>query len=229
VSQTIGNLTLVTKKLNPAMSNGPWPDKLEALNQHSVLMLNRHLVQQNPELWDEAAIRERTAFLASYIKRIWPGPEAEWSVPARSTQLRFQQPPSDTDANEPPPEALIKRFARGEAEDMMLQLLDDMAVWGEDVKVRVGKAPRDQARLIYVMRKGFGVGGSFCQFHPKSGEIRLRIDPDEIESPMRYARVLDKGNYRVVLTLRNSKMWSEAASLARYAYDELDSEDEDDL
>jgi len=38
---TIGNLTLVTKRLNPRMSNGPWSEKRTALTAHSVLRLNQ--------------------------------------------------------------------------------------------------------------------------------------------------------------------------------------------
>ena len=37
---TIGNLTLVTKRLNPTLSNGPWEHKRKELERHSIMLLN---------------------------------------------------------------------------------------------------------------------------------------------------------------------------------------------
>ncbi|HQZ72260.1 MAG TPA: DUF262 domain-containing protein [Anaerolineae bacterium] len=67
---TIGNLTLLTRILNPAISNGPWSTKLAGINQHSVLLLNRTL----PESWDERAIRSRGESLFKQAVKIWPHP-----------------------------------------------------------------------------------------------------------------------------------------------------------
>jgi len=67
---TFGNLTLVTKKLNPSMSNGPWDKKRSALQEHSVLALNRQL-QQFPE-WGDTPIRDRGEQIANIALRIWP-------------------------------------------------------------------------------------------------------------------------------------------------------------
>ena len=78
---TIGNLTLVTKKLNPSMSNAPWiasstncMSKRVALKEHSVLRLNHHLVESNPDTWDEKRISDRSKLLAEHAISIWPGP-----------------------------------------------------------------------------------------------------------------------------------------------------------
>lgn len=38
-----GQLTLLTKKLNPSVSNGPWEKKRNAILEHSALSLNRSL------------------------------------------------------------------------------------------------------------------------------------------------------------------------------------------
>jgi len=68
--QTLGNLTLVTNKLNPAMSNGPWPAKQKALNEHSVLLLNSRLVEQNPDYdWLRTSLNEmlREAILSDEL------------------------------------------------------------------------------------------------------------------------------------------------------------------
>jgi len=70
---TLGNLTLVTNKLNPALSNLPWGKKRHELRKHSVLLLNRELVEL--EAWDDDTIRQRGRSLAHQICRIWPRAE----------------------------------------------------------------------------------------------------------------------------------------------------------
>jgi hypothetical protein len=55
----IGNLTLVTKKLNPSLSNGPWIKKCPAILKHSALNLNRGF--QETGVWNEDAIAQRSA------------------------------------------------------------------------------------------------------------------------------------------------------------------------
>ncbi|CAN5763778.1 hypothetical protein BH20ACT23_BH20ACT23_31240 [soil metagenome] len=72
----LGNLTLVTQPLNSSVSNGPWPLKQEALDNHSVLYLNRPLVNYS-DSWSEEAINARSATLARHLKSAWPGPESE--------------------------------------------------------------------------------------------------------------------------------------------------------
>ena len=68
----LGNLTLVTQKLNSSVSNGPWQQKRESLRNHSVLFLNKHLLDSAPENWDEQSIRDRSTKLVDQIVKIWP-------------------------------------------------------------------------------------------------------------------------------------------------------------
>ena len=68
----IGNLTLVTSKLNPSLSNAPWAEKQETLEKHTALRLNWELLKDSPDVWDEAAIHERSRQLCEFIKEIWP-------------------------------------------------------------------------------------------------------------------------------------------------------------
>lgn len=82
--QRLGNLTLVNDRLNPSLSNRPWTDseslsrglgdqgKRSALADHSVLLLNQDVIQQNPESWDEERMAERGRALAERIIQIWP-------------------------------------------------------------------------------------------------------------------------------------------------------------
>lgn len=75
---TLGNLTLLTGKLNAKVSNGPWQGettgKRHALEGHDVLLLNRELLKRGREVWNESLIRERSGELASCIIEIWPAP-----------------------------------------------------------------------------------------------------------------------------------------------------------
>lgn len=68
----VGNLTLLTKKLNPSISNGPWDRKRSELSKHSILAMNRVLL--DVERWDEVAIEERTQALLTIAVDEWPHP-----------------------------------------------------------------------------------------------------------------------------------------------------------
>lgn len=75
----LGNLTLVTKTLNPSLSNAAWPDKKAALQEHSQLALNADLAKY--EAWDENAISQRAATLAAVACQVWPRPSSAPSEP----------------------------------------------------------------------------------------------------------------------------------------------------
>ncbi|QQQ75484.1 DUF262 domain-containing protein [Saccharothrix sp. 6-C] len=81
--QQLGNLTLVTSKLNPVVSNYPWlpttlddgtaiKGKRQIIDEHSVLLLNKHLLNTYGNAWDDHTIQERTRALAEQTVRIWP-------------------------------------------------------------------------------------------------------------------------------------------------------------
>lgn len=72
VVHRIGNLTLVTKGLNSTLSNAPWQDKRETLDDHSVLFLNKTLLDDAPDVWDEAAIEARAKQLCAAAAKVWP-------------------------------------------------------------------------------------------------------------------------------------------------------------
>lgn len=80
--QMLGNLTLLTVKLNARVSNGPWlpvgenPGKRAALHGQSSLLLNSEIENIAAEQWSEEAIRVRTDDLISRILEIWPVPDS---------------------------------------------------------------------------------------------------------------------------------------------------------
>lgn len=71
----IGNLTLLTQKLNSKVSNSAWSTKRADLVNHDDVLLTRDATTLEPPVWDEEAIEERTAELIEEILTIWPVPE----------------------------------------------------------------------------------------------------------------------------------------------------------
>jgi hypothetical protein len=74
---TIGNLTLLTGRLNAKLSNGPWLGsygKRSILERHDVLMLNRDILRTAGNSWTDELIRARTGDLTKAILEIWPVP-----------------------------------------------------------------------------------------------------------------------------------------------------------
>lgn len=75
----IGNLTLVSERLNPSLSNGPWNGpsgacKRDGLHAHSKLELNRRLLDGHLD-WNEARMMIRADELFDQARRIWPAPQ----------------------------------------------------------------------------------------------------------------------------------------------------------
>ena len=74
---TLGNLTLVTQRLNSKASNAPWKLKSKTLKKHSVLLLNRRLLDEFEEVaWDEQTILSRSRRMAALVAVVWPGPNS---------------------------------------------------------------------------------------------------------------------------------------------------------
>lgn len=77
---TLGNLTLVSKALNPSMSNAAWhgvQGKRAALNAYSSIKLTADAITRADEAgqgWDETLIQERTEALIDEILAVWPVP-----------------------------------------------------------------------------------------------------------------------------------------------------------
>ncbi|KPV48879.1 hypothetical protein SE17_35695 [Kouleothrix aurantiaca] len=75
LKHTFGNLTLVTQPLNLALSNGRFSAKRTAIENNSLLMLNKYFQRNTIQDWDEVAIRERGERLFEEAIKIWPRPE----------------------------------------------------------------------------------------------------------------------------------------------------------
>jgi hypothetical protein len=69
----VGNLTLLTRELNPSVSNGPWQKKRDKILEHSALNLNRPF--KDYVFWDEDLIEERSKTLFNVAVKVWPRPQ----------------------------------------------------------------------------------------------------------------------------------------------------------
>lgn len=71
----LGNLTLITGKLNSTVSNSGWIDKRARLREHSVMRISTDI--RNAETWDETAIAERGERLGAVAVGLWQRPNDE--------------------------------------------------------------------------------------------------------------------------------------------------------
>ena len=96
---TLGNLTLLTTRLNSKVSNGPWlgeTGKRHGLEAHDVLLLNRELLKLAGDKWEDELIRSRSEELVRLIIEIWPAPEGHHSgFAAAKVKLRHNLDLSD--------------------------------------------------------------------------------------------------------------------------------------
>lgn len=92
----LGNLTLLTKSLNSQVSNGPWQQKREALQEHDTFLLNSRLLASSvAAAWDEAGIDQRSATLIEGLLAVWPVPDGHQGEvvdpgPARSAGIEIR-------------------------------------------------------------------------------------------------------------------------------------------
>lgn len=78
VKNKIGNLTILTNKLNPSVSNANWEKKRAKIKKHSVLQINNHLVEEWSDEWNEETIAERGEWLANRTSEVWYSPSSSY-------------------------------------------------------------------------------------------------------------------------------------------------------
>ena len=69
VLHSLGNLTLLTASLNPAVSNSSFTDKKKELAKHSTLILNSYF--HDLDQWNESEIEKRSSDLIDSVLKIW--------------------------------------------------------------------------------------------------------------------------------------------------------------
>jgi len=153
---TLGNLTLLTRKLNSKQSNGPWlgEDGTRArLEQHDVLFLNRELLKTASDQWTDDAIAERTKDLIEAMLRIWPVPPGHESgfSPDRWPRLRKKVHLSDLIAGSVLTPGMTLFAARKKFSDRVATLLPDGRI---EIGGIVYDKPTDPASAVTGRRTG---------------------------------------------------------------------------
>lgn len=178
---TLGNLTLLTSKLNTKVSNGPWLGecgKRHGLEAHDVLFLNRELLKTAGDNWSDAAIRSRSGDFANAIIEIWPAPEGHRSGFAQEkVRARHKVDLSDLmSAGSLQPGILLhprqKKFAQSVA-----TLLPDGRL---DVHGTVYSSPSEAAKAI--IGGGAMNGWWFFFVDPKARRTLKDVRSDYLES-----------------------------------------------
>lgn len=224
--QRIGNLTLVTAAMNAAASNAAWPSKREALDRHSLLLLNRELVRENADGWTDEDIDRRSVMLAQRVCEIWRDPEERWSAEIGEREAVLEHQPLIAE-RAPSAEDLIEAHAPVDASQLMLQFLEDVSFW-DDVTIRVGKAKEDRGRRIYFSRRGSPYG-AFCRVFPTRAVARFRLDLSDVPFAKGAEAVAAADPYRVRMRFQTQESVSEALALARRAWDLAVADDEAEL
>jgi hypothetical protein len=80
IVHSLGNLTLLTSKLNSKVSNSAWESKRSELQKHDVLKMNSQLLAATGDSWTDEKIRLRTQEMTEAILTIWPVPEGHTSA-----------------------------------------------------------------------------------------------------------------------------------------------------
>lgn len=80
----LGNLTLVTQKLNSKVSNGSWRAKVAHFQQFNDVLITNDVIQAYPDRWSEELIAARTARLTEAILEVWPVPVGHLGLDARA-------------------------------------------------------------------------------------------------------------------------------------------------
>lgn len=88
----IGNLTLVTKSLNSALSNAAWEKKKETLADRDIGFMNKKIIATHPAAWTDADIDERVQEVENIILELWPVPAGHkvQRAAGKLTQVRKQ-------------------------------------------------------------------------------------------------------------------------------------------
>lgn len=73
IVQQLGNLTLVTQKLNSKVNNGTWAAKRQHFLNYDDVLITKDAMSFG-EVWDESTIEQRTGLLIDQILGLWPAP-----------------------------------------------------------------------------------------------------------------------------------------------------------
>lgn len=165
----IGNLTLVTGRLNPKMSNAPWLEKQAALREHSVMRISTDI--RNAETWDEASIAARSGRLADVAVAVWPRPDdtdvpsdhPASTAPPAGEAARPAGPPDPEDPSAfAPPLAIADEIGVGKELRRIIQVTREVGLYPRPDRYSVMVSPpADKRMYLFTVWPQWEEGGSF--------------------------------------------------------------------
>ncbi len=163
----LGNLTLLTQRLNSSESNGGWELKRAALRKDSVLRMSADL--REAAAWDEAAIAERGDRMAGLAIAIWPRPDdSEQAVAPEAVAVRAgdARPAGSPDPDNPDAFAAVLAIADetgvGEELRRVIAASRELGLWPRPDRYSVMVAPpADHRFYLFTLWPQWDEGGSF--------------------------------------------------------------------
>lgn len=165
----LGNLTLVTGKLNPRMSNAAWIEKRAALREHSVMRISTDI--RNAETWEEATIAERGERLVALALSIWTRPddkegEAEHPTAATAEPDLLPRPAGPPDPEDPAafasPVAIADEIGVGGELRRIIKVSRELGLYPRPDRNSVMiSPPADKRMYLFTVWPRWDDGGSF--------------------------------------------------------------------
>jgi hypothetical protein len=166
----LGNLTLVTGKLNPKMSNAAWLEKRAALREYSVMRISTDI--RNADTWDEASIAERGERLASLTLSVWTRPrDDESEVDGRAVtdvgpMSRTDRPAGPPDPEDPStfasPLAIADEVGVGHQLRRIIRVSREIGLYPRPDRYSVMVSPpADKRMYLFTVWPQWDEGGSF--------------------------------------------------------------------
>ena len=175
----LGNLTLLTAKLNNAVSNGPWDGengKRSELRKHDVLLLNRDLDEFSRNGWTDESITHRTGALIEKVIDIWRVPPGYKSSTVRNAAANMHS----VDLSDllsagflASGQTLVPRFR--DLRERTAQILSDGRI---DIDGNLSDTPSGAARRL---RRTATNGWSFWLIDPKTKKSLASVRREYVE------------------------------------------------
>ncbi len=168
VKHRLGNLTLLTQKLNSASSNAAWSEKRPKLVKYSVLHLADDL--REAAVWDEAAIARRARHLSDVAVGVWARPDdGDGEEPvdaAEATSVGSSRPAGPPDPDDPSafasPLAIADEVGVGPELRQIIRACREMGLHPRPDRYSVMISPPSDKRLyLFTLWPQWDEGGSF--------------------------------------------------------------------
>jgi hypothetical protein len=222
---TLGNLTLVTQPLNSKQSNEGWSKKVMTLAEHTVLKLNRDILDDYSAKWDEDVIRARGAALAEQAIAVWPRPA---DTRTTTEPLGGKDEPRNETSVAPINSGMLRadvkaflnaRITREEDRALVESFLGRILAL-PDTSADVGRSNQTKDGWAYSVNVRRGDRGGAFMYVYANRKVLFRLTDAEAQDlePVEFAKG-SKGEYRVRASIATEQGRLAATELAKRAYE----------